>query len=134
MKYLIFCIALIPGLAQAADPQWKIQYFYDKLHETLVFEDLAFPSAQHGVAVGGVFDENARKPRYTEAVTGDGGETWSLQPLHDAPRSLFFLNDSAGWMVGDEAIWFSSDAGKSWKKIGSKRSPRENWDPRRRAD
>ena len=129
MKYLIFSIALIAGLAQAADPEWKIQYFYDKLHETMDIEDLAFPSAQHGVAVGGIFEENSRKPHYTAVVTGDGGQTWSLEPLHDQPRTLFFLNDAAGWMVGDEAIWFSEDAGHTWKKISEQKKPEKKLGP-----
>lgn len=125
MKYPIFFIALLSAAwAQAADPQWKIQYFYDKLHEVLNIEDLAFPSAQHGVAVGGIFDEALpKKPRPVAVVTADGGEHWTLVPLHDHARSVFFLNDSTGWIVGDDAIWFTDQAGQSWKKVGDQKKP-----------
>ena len=124
MKYLLSVSLLLCGLTQAAEPQWKVQYFYDKLHETLEIRDLAFPTPANGIGIGAIFDETgAKKPRFTAVLTTDGGETWSLQPLHDDPRSLFFLNKSAGWMVGDEAIWFSDDAGQNWRKIGEQKKP-----------
>lgn len=131
MKYTAFSIALLAaGLAQAADPQWKVQYFYDKLHETLNIEDLTFPSAQRGIAVGEIVDETGdRRPRATALVTADGGEHWTLESLRDTPRSIFFLNDTTGWMVGEDAIWFSNEAGVGWKKIAEQKKPNKKEGP-----
>ncbi|HLH41169.1 MAG TPA: YCF48-related protein [Bryobacteraceae bacterium] len=130
MKYAWVFALLISGFAQGADPQWKIQYFYDKLHETLAIEDLAFPSARHGVGVGAIIDETgAHKPRDVELLTTDGGENWTLQPLHDSPRSIFFLNESTGWMAGDNAIWFTEDSGATWKRIGEQKKPEKKLGP-----
>jgi hypothetical protein len=86
----IFIVASMPAFAE----RWKVQYFYDEGRETLVIEDLAFPSAQRGIAVGTIVDELSRKkPRYTALLTSDGGAHWTPQPLQENPRSIFLLND-----------------------------------------
>ena len=33
-------------------------------------------------------------------------------PLPDDPRSLFLLNDTAAWLVGDSGVWFSPEGGR----------------------
>ena len=94
MKYPILCLlSLAPAaLAQApAAPQWKIQYFYDKLGETLEIEDIAFPSAKRGIAVGSIFEEmTGKKPRYTALVTSDGGEHWTQGLLKERVPARWF--------------------------------------------
>jgi len=120
MRYAAFFLSI--GLAFGQ--RWSIQYFYDKAGETLVIEDLAFPSAQRGIAIGAVVDDTApKKPKYTELLTSDGGAHWTLSPIKEAPRSLFFLNESTGWMVTDDGIWFTEESGASWKKISEQRKP-----------
>jgi photosystem II stability/assembly factor-like uncharacterized protein len=103
--------------AQAA-PRWELSYFYDKDRETLNIVDLCWASAERGVAAGILtgHDEDARG---MSAVTSDGGRTWSLAPLKDTPRSLFFLNENRGWMVTGKGLWQTEEAGRSWRKISS---------------
>src|SRR5580704_1102031 len=85
------------GVAQ----QWKVQYFYDEDRSALTLEDLAFPSAQRGIAVGTIINEPSGKMKYVALLSSDSGTHWSVEAIKDHPRSLFFLNDSLGWMVTD---------------------------------
>jgi hypothetical protein len=123
MKVLVVVLALFAPLMRAE--RWKVQYFFDENHDTLMIEDLVFPSAQRGIAVGTIHDEMNpdKKPRYVALTTSDGGEHWTQGPLKDHPRSLFFLNDSIGWMVCDSDIWFTEESGRSWTKISEQRKP-----------
>jgi hypothetical protein len=50
-------------------------------------------------------------------VTSDGGEHWSYIDLKELPVSLFFLNDSVGWMVTVKGIWQTEESGRTWKKL-----------------
>jgi hypothetical protein len=120
MRYAAFFFSL--GLAFGQ--RWSIQYFYDKVGETFAIEDLVFPSAQRGVAVGSIVDDLApKKPKYSALLTSDGGAHWTLSPIKEHPRSLFFLTDSLGWMVTDEGIWFTEESGAAWKKISDQKKP-----------
>lgn len=121
MKFAaILPILFAPG---AIAQRWNIQYFYDESAKQFLIEDLAFPSAQRGIAVGTIYDEFGKKPKYTSLVTSDGGEHWTLDPLREHPRSIFFLNDSVGWMVTDNSLWFTEESGRSWKKISEQMKP-----------
>ncbi len=116
----IALLALTPAFAQ----KWKIQYFYDQDRDNLTIEDLAFPSPERGIAVGTIADELGRgKPRYTALITADGGAHWAPQALTEHPRSIFFLNDSTGWMVTDESLWFTQESGRNWKRIAAQIKP-----------
>jgi photosystem II stability/assembly factor-like uncharacterized protein len=55
-------------------------------------------------------------------VTADGGDRWAEVKLDDAPYSLFFLDDSRGWMVTERGIWKTDESGRTWKRL-SKHSP-----------
>jgi hypothetical protein len=104
--------------------KWTIQYFYDEDRSRLELTDLAFPSAERGIAVGTIQDEReGRKPRYTALVSSDGGAKWSLVPLKEFPRSIFFLNDSLGWLVTPNAIWFTEESGRTWTKVSDQIKP-----------
>src|SRR5690242_18007674 len=109
MRALAVWLGLIAPLALAQ--RWNVQYFYDQDRATLGFEDLAFPSAKRGIAVGTVY-EQLKKPKFATLITSDGGEHWSVEPVKEHPRSLFFLNESLGWMVTDNGIWFSEESGR----------------------
>jgi hypothetical protein len=50
-------------------------------------------------------------------ITRDGGKTWTQIPLKEVPRSLFLLNDTAGWMATEQGIWRTDEAGRTWHKI-----------------
>lgn len=123
MRPAAFCVLLLAPLALAQ--RWTVQYFYDQDRNTLLLEDLAFPSAQRGVAVGSIYDEFSehKKPKFAALVTSDSGAHWTLEPLKEHPRSIFFLNDSVGWMVTDEGVWFTEESGRGWKKISDQKKP-----------
>lgn len=121
-------LAAFASLAHAE--RWKVQYFFDELNKTFYIADLSFPSATHGIAVGSIEDDSGGgKARYEAAVTDDGGAHWSMETLHDHPRSIFFLNESTGWMVGDEGIWISADSGHTWKRVGEQKRPDKKLGP-----
>ncbi len=119
-RLAILALALIPA---AFAQRWNIQYFYDHDRERLDIVDLAFPSAQRGIALGAIFrDDTSRPPKPVSLTTNDGGVTWTLEPLKDQPRSLFFLNDSLGWLVTDRGIWRTEEAGRGWTKISDQKT------------
>jgi len=109
---LIFRIALSAAAilifaAPVFAERWKIQYFFDEDRSRLVIEDLVFPSEKRGIAMGTIVKEGDNKQKFTTLVTSDGGENWTQIPQKEHGRSLFFLNDSDGWMVTDDSIWFA---------------------------
>ncbi len=119
---LIFRIALSAAAilifaAPVFAERWKIQYFFDEDRSRLVIEDLVFPSEKRGIAMGTIVKEGDNKQKFTTLVTSDGGENWTQIPQKEHGRSLFFLNDSDGWMVTDDSIWFTNESGRSWKKL-----------------
>jgi len=113
-------VASAVALAQA--PRWRMQYFYDQAKSELVLQDIQTPSVRRGVAIGNIQnDRGGRKP--TAVVTSDGGAHWDVVKLEEAPVSLFFLNDSLGWMVTEKGIWKTDEAGKDWKKLPKPPAP-----------
>lgn len=118
---LILPALLFASFANAAE--WRVAYFYDNAREVLNLTDLAFPSAQRGIAIGSIEDQlGIRRPRNVAMVTADSGASWAEVKLADAPYSLFFLDDSTGWMVTEQGIWKTEESGRSWKRL-SKHSP-----------
>jgi len=119
--------ALLPASLLHGQPnergRWTLQYFYDQDGKDLHITDLAFPSAKRGIAVGAIIDREGRKPQFTSLVTSDGGEHWSLTPLKEFPRSIFFLDELNGWMVTGESLWFTQEAGRSWTRISDQIKP-----------
>jgi photosystem II stability/assembly factor-like uncharacterized protein len=124
-KFLLCCVLSVPAFAQ----KWTIQYFFDQMKEELEITDLKFPSAQRGIAVGAITEKASGKEKYTSVITSDGGVHWILSPLKEYPRSIFFLNDSMGWMVSDKGLWFTEESGRSWKKISDQIKPNKNLEP-----
>jgi photosystem II stability/assembly factor-like uncharacterized protein len=118
---VLACIAFAPGLSAA---HWTLQYFYDQLHSQFTIADIVFPSPERGVAVGWIESTNEdKKPKPMSLVTSDGGAHWTQLPLKEAPRSLFFLNDSLGWLVTESGIWQTEESGRTWRKIGDQKKP-----------
>lgn len=123
---LPFACLFAPCLSAQSAPgqRWKLQYFYDEIATELEITGLAFPSTSHGVAVGAILDRRGnRKPKPTALATGDGGAHWMLVPLPDTPRSLFFLDEANGWMIGREAFWFTADTGRTWTRLCNQLKP-----------
>jgi photosystem II stability/assembly factor-like uncharacterized protein len=98
-----------------AGQHWETKYFYDQNKSGLVFTDMAFPSAQRGVAVGFITDGKHEEP--VSLVTSDSGEHWRRLPLTEMPVSLFFLNEELGWLVTAKGLWRTTEAGKNWVKL-----------------
>lgn len=124
-KFLLCCVLTLP----AAGQKWTIQYFFDEMKQEMEITDLAFPTAERGVAAGAIYDKMSGKERYTSLTTADGGVHWSLQPLKEYPRSIYFLNDSIGWMVTDKGLWFTEESGRTWKKLCEQIKPDKNLEP-----
>jgi hypothetical protein len=125
----ILIVAALAPFARAE--QWKVQYFFDELNKTFNIADIAFPSPTHGIAVGTIIDDSGKdaKGKNIALITADGGEHWETVPLKDHPRSLFFLNDSTGWLVTDDAILITEESGHEWKKIGDQKKPNHKLGP-----
>ena len=126
MRRWLLAALLLPALWGASPnvrPKWTLQYFFDENNKELRITDLAFPSATRGVAVGAIVDRKGGRPQFTAVVTSDGGAHWSLVALKEFPRSLFFLNETAGWLVTEDGIWFTDEAGRSWKRLSGQIRP-----------
>jgi hypothetical protein len=99
-----------------------MQYFYDQAKSEFALQDIQTPSVRRGIAIGSIQnDKGGRKP--TAVVTSDGGAHWDVVKLEEVPVSLFFLNDSLGWMVTEKGIWKTDEAGKDWKKLPKPPAP-----------
>jgi hypothetical protein len=99
---------------QAAD-RWEMQYSFQQPQSSLVISDLKFPSNKRGIAAGYILRNE--KPSPTVLVTSDGGAHWTSIPVKEEPYSLFFLDDSLGWMVTDKGIWETNESGRTWRKL-----------------
>lgn len=121
----IHALVLLAALAPALSAErWTVQYFYDENHSKMEIVDLAFPTQQRGIAVGWIGDTtSSKKVKPTALLTNDGGTHWTLEPLKDEPRSIFFLNESSGWMVTETGIWFTSESGLNWRKLCDQPKP-----------
>jgi photosystem II stability/assembly factor-like uncharacterized protein len=107
---------LVSSAALGAAERWVVQYFHDEKDSTLAIQDLKFPSLRRGVAVG-VLTSRGKKSRPVSLTTSDGGATWTTTRTQEFGRSLFFLNDSVGWMVTYEGLWKTFESGRSWTKL-----------------
>lgn len=107
--------ALAAWASPASAQRWQMQYFYDEAKSVLAIQDIAFPSPARGVAVGRI--QEGSRERGVSLVTSDGGGHWKISPLDEKPLSLFFLNDSVGWMVTEKGLWRTAEAGKDWVKL-----------------
>jgi photosystem II stability/assembly factor-like uncharacterized protein len=119
---LLAFAALWPATAEAAG-QWRVQYFYDPPDGSeFSITDLAFPTAQYGIAAGEL--ETGGRPKPYAVATQDGGKTWLPVRVPEAAQSLFFLNERTGWLVGRKHIWRTGDFGRKWTKLKSVRGAR----------
>jgi hypothetical protein len=129
MKKFLLATTLILSASAQQTSKWTVQYFFDEMKQEMEITDLAFPSAQRGIAVGAIYDKMSGREKYTSVTTADGGLHWSLQNLKEYPRSIFFLTDSIGWMVTDRGLWFTEESGRTWKKLSEQLKPDKNLEP-----
>ncbi len=114
MKRYLLCLLLWLAPCQGAE-RWELQYFYDRDDSSLTITDLVFPSATRGIATGYLTERDRTKPALL--VTSDGGGNWTFIKFKRPGLSLFFLNESIGWIVTDKGIWKTAESGRSWRKI-----------------
>jgi len=112
----VLFFALLCARASGADPHWDIQYRYRQVDSALTINDIAFPSATRGIVCGFAVDHR-EKERPLVLLTSDGGQHWSETPVKETGLSLFFLDDSTGWMVTEKGIWVTAESGHSWTRL-----------------
>jgi hypothetical protein len=113
---VFFLLTLGYPLPAQTTQRWKIQFSYRKLDSSLELRDLACPSTQRCIAAGEIFEKNGRQQGVV-VLTSDGGQQWSQVEVKEHPLSLFFLNDSLGWMVTDRGIWSTVESGRTWTRL-----------------
>ncbi|MDQ2900417.1 MAG: YCF48-related protein [Acidobacteriota bacterium] len=104
---------------------WDVQYFYDENKSALAITDLKFPSDRRGVASGYISEKEKIKP--VVLVSSDGGAHWVLEEVKEAGISLFFLDDSLGWMVTTKGIWQTEESGRNWHKLKAPKNILKVW-------
>jgi hypothetical protein len=119
MRVRLIVWPLLAAVLLEAQPRWELQYFLDEDETSLALADLQFPSNRRGVAAGVLTTKGRTQP--VCLVTADGGATWSTVRLKAEPVSLFFLDDSLGWMVTGDGLWVTEESGLTWRKLGAPR-------------
>jgi hypothetical protein len=114
-----------PAPKSNPEDKFEVQYLYDDPQGSLRLTDLQFPSEQRGIATGvltthqkpGLLRAEGDKDTPVVLVTSNGGKNWTQVPVKAEANSLFFLDDSTGWMVADDGLWFTNESGRTWKQI-----------------
>jgi hypothetical protein len=110
---LLLALSLV---AQGAEPHWDIQYNYRQVDSALSINDFLFTSETRGIVCGFTTDRRGKENPLV-LTTRDGGAHWTETPVKEAGLSMFFLDDSIGWMVTDKGIWETAESGRSWTKL-----------------
>jgi hypothetical protein len=122
-RLLSVAAALFAAAGAAQAQRWEMRYFYDESRSALTINDLAFPTARRGVAVGEILDTRRDRVQGAAVVTSDGGATWSVVRLPETGISVFFLDETTGWVVTHRRIYRTDEGGRSWRRLP--RSPRD---------
>ena len=115
--FSLVAVATLAATSASAEPRWDIQYRYRQIDSSLTINDIAFPTSNRGI-VCGFTTERHQNDRPLVLLTSDGGQHWTEQPVKETGLALFFLDDSAGWMVTENGIWQTVESGRSWTKLG----------------
>ena len=113
---LVASAALLTAADSVSGPHWDMQYRYRQTDSTLAFNDIVFPTATRGIVCGFTTDRHD-KQKPLVLLTSDGGKHWTETPVKETGLSLFFLDDSVGWMVTEKGVWFTEESGRSWRKL-----------------
>ena len=97
-------------------PQWDIQYRYRQVDSALSINDFVFTSEKRGVVCGFTTDRRGKETPLV-LVTRDGGAHWSEIAVKETGLSMFFLDDSTGWMVAEKGVWQTTESGRTWTKM-----------------
>jgi len=113
---LLALLFLFATLLARADQKWSIQFQYNRDQSVLHIVDFRCPSIQRCMAAG-ILEKNGKDHQGVVVLTSDGGKEWSIVEVKDLPISMYFLDDSYGWMVTDKGVWSTEESGRSWKKM-----------------
>ena len=113
---LLLTLLLSSPLHTLAAEKWKMQFYYNKDQSNLDIRDLKCPSAQRCIGAGVIVEKNDHE-RGSVLVTSDGGKQWSFIDFKDRPLSIFFLNESVGWIAAEHGVWETEESGRTWKKV-----------------
>lgn len=119
MSRVAILLLLFMVRAPGQSGHWRITYFHDEDKSSLSLADLRFASERRGFACGVLFEKGRTRP--VVLSTADGGSQWTSMPVKELCRSLFFFNESLGWMVTEAGIWRTEEAGRDWKKVDNLR-------------
>ena len=108
-------ILLLIAPAWSQSGHWRSIYFHDEDKSSLQIVDLRFASQSRGFACGVLTEKGKIRP--VVLTTSDGGGQWTRMPVKEPCHSLFFLNESLGWMVTEEGIWRTEESGRDWRKL-----------------
>ncbi len=115
-------IPAIPPLRAADSPlsaargRWRPVYEFDEMDRSVIFNDCRFLSAERGMAAGLVTNNRSGSTDGFAILTRNGGEQWTPVKIKDAPLSVFWGPKAALWMVGEDDLWYSAEAGLTWEK------------------
>jgi hypothetical protein len=116
LSALLLPLFLSWTLPCAAAERWKMQFYYNKDQSILDLRDIQCPSAQRCIAAGVIVEKNDHE-RGSVLVTSDGGKQWSFVEFRDRPLSIFFLNESTGWIAAEHGVWETDESGRTWKRV-----------------
>jgi photosystem II stability/assembly factor-like uncharacterized protein len=108
---LLLCAAIQPSRAEEV---WRLR-FAPQRKARLSITDLKFASSSRGVAAGRLIEGRRSDP--VTVITADGGKTWQISAVQEVAQSLFFVNETVGWMGTSNALWKTLDAGRTWTKL-----------------
>lgn len=112
-------LALLLTTVMPAEHRWDMQFFHDVDGEQMRFQAIAFCSPKRGIAAAVLTEDSDQKP--VAMVTSDAGTTWSQTKLDEPARSLYFFDETSGWMLTESGIWFSDECGRSWRRVHKQR-------------
>jgi hypothetical protein len=108
-------LGLVVGAAAAgAADKWNVAFFHDEQDSALTLGEIVFPAS------GGGWRWGFERERAGEAGGGgDGGrgKRWEMVPLKEIPVTVSCVNDTACWMATEGGVWFTEEAGRSWRKV-----------------
>src|SRR6266852_1494809 len=113
---LLLSLFLSSPLLSSAAERWKMQFYYNKDQSILDIRGLQCPSVQRCIAAGVIVERNDHE-KGSVLVTSDGGKQWSFVDFKDRPLSMFFLNESTGWIVAEHSVWETDESGRTWKRV-----------------
>lgn len=99
-----------------ARSRWRPVFEFDEMDRSVVFNDCRFATADRGIAAGLLTNHRSGSTSGYAILTRDGGDQWTTLKVKDSPLALFWGPNAALWMVGEDDLWYSAEAGLVWEK------------------